>query len=145
MLCAEVMAWKSARESASLSSPWEVPGHILRRQHRLSCRSTGPARVRAEATMAFLAYLVQSQCQTDGYGCFTDTRLCRSNCRHQYQITLLHLLFINQMSRESWLCIVHSSLPRHAGYADTFGNLLYLLQLYAAGYFNVRFHTESFL
>ena len=27
----------------------------------------------------------------------------------------------------------------------TFSHLLYLLQLYAAGYFNVRFHTESFL
>ena len=98
----------------------------------------------AQSDNCLFAYLVQSECQTDGYGCFTDTRLCRSNCRHQYQITFLHLLFINQMSGNLGYV---SSIVLYLITWDihTFGNLLYLLQLYAAGYFNVRFHTESFL
>ena len=53
-------------------------------------------------------------------------------------IALLHFLFINQMRRNLGYvtAIVLYFVTRDI---HTFSHLLYLLQLYAAGYFNVRF------
>ena len=56
------------------------------------------------------------------------------------RIKILHSSFETYQEK---FRIVHQGLSR--GDIHTFSHLLYLLQLYAAGYFNVRFHTESFL
>ena len=82
----------------------EVQVDLLHRQYlgiATTSSTTLDAETRAERRFTqghhrLLADLVQSQRQTDAHGGLADTRLCRTDGRHQYQPTLLHALIVDQ-------------------------------------------------
>ena len=90
----------------------------------------------AQSDNRLLSDFIQSQSETDRYGSFADTRLCRCDGSYQNEVTFLHFLLIDQLFG-NLRDITTVIFDFFTGNSDTFGNLLNLLQLDTASYFYV--------
>ena len=130
--------------SDGMKIPCEMEVNLIHRKY-LCISSAGRSSLHTETRTErrltksdnrILSNLIQPQSKTDRYCSFTNARFGCRNSSDQDEIAFLHLLFIDQLFGN--LCDIATIILHFlARDPDTFGNLLYLLQLNAASNFYV--------